>query len=174
MEKRWKHLFIGLLIALAVAVLAFALFADIWLNQGSIRILGDIAKVNVHSDCYFIDTTTMEVTGSSTFRMDGFLFENFHGYMQLSQYPMSPDLVGRWDHGTVLDRNRLVFSTHAGLPEEDWQWEYYYDVQIVKGDPNLIVIRVHQREGSPLTAVCADTEEEAISNYQAYLEKLYN
>ena len=174
MEKRWKHLFIGLVIGLAVSVLAFALFVDIWLNQGSIRILGDIAKVNVHSDCYFIDTTTMEVTGSSTFRMDGFLFENFHGYMQLSQYPMSPDLVGRWDSGSVLDRHRLRFTNHAGLPEEDWQWEYYYDVHIVKGDPNLIVIRVHQKEGSPLTAVCADTEEEAISNYQAYLEKRHN
>ena len=172
MEKRWKHLFIGLLIGFAVAVLAFALFADIWLNQGSIRILGDIAKVNVHSDCYFIDTTTMEVTGSSTFRMDGFLFENFHGYMQLSQYPMSPDLVGRWDSGSVLDRNRLRFTNQLGLPDEDW--EYYYDVHIVKGDPNLIVIRVHQKEGSPLTAVCADTEEEAISNYQAYLEKRHN
>ena len=172
MENRWKHLFIGLLIGLAVAVLAFALFADIWLNQGSIRILGDIAKVNVHSDCYFIDTTTMEVTGSSTFRMDGFLFENFHGYMQLSQYPMSPDLVGRWDSGSVLDRNRLRFTNQLGLPDEDW--EYYFDVHIVKGDPNLIVIRVHQREGSPLTAVCADTVEEAISNNQAYLEKLYN
>ena len=172
MEKRWKYWFFGLLIFILVAFCAFALFADIWLNQGSIRILGDIAKVNVHSDCYFIDTTTMEVTGSSTFRMDGFLFENFHGYMQLSQYPMSPDLVGRWDSGSVLDRNRLRFTNQLGLPDEDW--EYYYDVHIVTGDPNLIVIRVHQREGSPLTAVCADTEEEAISNYQAYLEKRHN
>ena len=172
MEKRWKYWFFGLLIFILVAFCAFALFADIWLNQGSIRILGDIAKVNVHSDCYFIDTTTMEVTGSSTFRMDGFLFENFHGYMQLSQYPMSPDLVGRWDSGSVLDRNRLRFTNQLGLPDEDW--EYYYDVHIVKGDPNLIVIRVHQKEGSPLTAVCADTEEEAISNYQAYFERVYN
>ena len=172
MEKRWKYWFFGLLIFILVAFCAFALFADIWLNQGSIRILGDIAKVNVHSDCYFIDTTTMDVTGSSTFRMDGFLFENFHGYMQLSQYPMSPDLVGRWDSGSVLDRNRLRFTNQLGLPDEDW--EYYYDVHIVKGDPNLIVIRVHQKEGSSLTAVCADTEEEAISNYQAYLEKRHN
>lgn len=172
MKTRWKHLFFGLVIGLAVAIPAFALFTDIWLNQGSIRILGDIAKVNVHSDCYFIDTTTMEVTGSSTFRMDGFLFENFHGYMQLSQYPMSPDLVGRWDSGSVLDRNRLRFTNQAGMPDENW--EYYYDVYIVKADPNLIVIRVHQKEGNPLTAICADTEEEAISNYQAYLEKVYN
>lgn len=172
MEKRWKYWFFGLLIFILVAFCAFALFADIWLNQGSIRILGDIAKVSVHSDCYFIDTTTMEITGSSTFRMNGFLFENFHGYMQLSQYPMSPDLVGRWDSGSVLDRNRLRFTNHLGLPDEDW--EYYYDVHIVKGDPNLIVIRVHQKEGSPLTAVCADTEEEAISNYQAYLEKFHD
>lgn len=172
MEKRWKYWFFGLLIFILVAFCAFALFADIWLNQGSIRILGDIAKVNVHSDCYFIDTTTMEVTGSSTFRMNGFLFENFHGYMQLSQYPMSPDLVGRWDSGSVLDRNRLRFTNHLGLPDEDWA--YYYDVHIVKGDPNLIVITVHQKEGGTLTAVCADSEEEAISNYQAYLERVYN
>ena len=172
MEKRWKYWFFGLLIFILVAFCAFALFADIWLNQGSIRILGNAAKISVHSDCYFIDTTTMEITGSSTFRMDGFLFENFHGYMQLSQYPISPDLVGRWDSGSVLDRNRLRFTNQLGLPDEDW--EYYYDVHIVKGDPNLIVIRVHQKEGSPLTAVCADTEEEAISNYQAYLERVYN
>ena len=174
MEKRWKYWFFGLLIFILVAFCAFALFADIWLNQGSIRILGNAAKISVHSDCYFIDTTTMEVTGSSTFRMDGFLFENFHGYMQLSQYPMSPDLVGRWDSGSVLDRHRLRFTNHAGLPEEDWQWEYYYDVHIVKADPNLIVIRVHQKEGSSLTAVCADTKEDAISNYQAYLEKFHD
>lgn len=172
MEKRWKHLFFGLLIGLAVAVLAFVLFADIWLNQGSIRILGNSAKVSVHSDCYFIDTTTMEVTGNSTFRMDGFLFENFHGYMQLSQYPMSPDLVGRWDDGSVLDRNRLRFTNQSGLSDEDW--EYYYDVYIMKGDPNLIVIRVHQKEGSTLAAVCAKSEDEAIANYQAYLEKFYD
>ena len=92
--------------------------------------------------------------------------------MQLSQYPMSPDLVGRWDSGSVLDRNRLRFTNHLGLPDEDW--EYYYDVHIVKAEPNLIVITVHQKEGGTLTAVCADSEEEAIANYHAYLEKFHD
>ena len=169
MEKVWKRMFFGLLIFVLVAAGASALFADIWLNQGSIRILGNYAKVSVHKTCYFIDPLTEEVTGSSTFRMDGFVFENFHGFMQLEQYPMSPELVGKWDSGGVVDGRRLLFSNQ--MPDVESNNEYFYIVQILKSDPSLIVITVSMKDSSSVTAVCADSAEEAVANYRTFLEK---
>lgn len=169
MKTKWKWLFWGLLFLIIVGMIAFPIAFQVF-TQSGIHILGNYAHVSLQQDCYFIDTAAMEVTGSSTFVVSGYLFDKFTGYMNVAQYPMTVENISQAGASGFVDGlNKLTLSNHSLTLDPNWQ--YYYYVNILKSDPNVIVIQIAKKDHSVITAVCADSPEQAIANYQTYLER---
>ena len=165
MHKIWKWLFVSLLGLMVMGIVIFSILVNNFHLPG-VHIRGKNAHIALEQDCYFIDTSTMQVEGKSQFRMSGYLFDQFSGFMQVSAYPMSPDLVGREDTGGVVDNDELIFTNRVVQQYADW--EYFYTVYIMKSEPNVVVILIQTKDRETITAVCGETEEEAIANYRAY------
>lgn len=165
MERLWRRLFIVLLIVLVVGMIACAIAVNNFHRNG-VQFFGNNIHVSFARDCYFIDRETLEVTGQSRFCISGYQFDRFTGVMNLEQYPMTADTIG--DISAVRrDRNRWMLSGHGVRLNDDW--ERYYLVYFLRSNPNVVVIDIFQNGGETITAVCADSPEEAAANYRTYL-----
>lgn len=169
MHKIWKWLFVSLLGLMVAGIIIFSVLANNFHLPG-VHIWGKNAHIALEQDCYFIDASTMKVEGKGQFRMSGYLFDKFNGFMQLSTYPMSSNLIGREDEGAIVDRDELMFTNR--MITQHTGWEYFYTVYIVKSEPNVVVIYIHTKDGETFTAVCGETEEQALLNYNKYQDSL--
>lgn len=172
MSSIWKKLFIGLLIVNIVGIIAFAIVLDVF-DQSGIRILGNYAHVSYRGDCYFIERDGDQYTASekSTFAVSGYLVDElFSGYINVEAFPTEPyegyadNFIGYTERGkrVVLTNHNDIFPGH--------ETRNHYIVRLQKGDPNLIVIDITDVNGENFTVVYANSPEEAISNYQAFLD----
>lgn len=167
MDIIWKRLFICLLLFVIIAVIAFAISVNVF-NQQGIHIWGSYVHVDISRKCYFIDSTET-IVGDSVLHIEGYLFDDFTGIINLEQYPMTLETVLNEISGSYHGRNHITFSGHGLTLTEDW--ERYYYVDVYKGNPDVIVIDIFQKDGTHIRAVCGDSEEDAIANYRTYLKK---
>lgn len=177
MKNVWKWLFIGLLVVIiAVGIILSILHSNF--HEPGVNITANHALICLSEDCYFIDGGT--VTGKSTLSMEGYLWDriddkadSFYGYVNLKEYPAATvDMVDNFSGG-IDSRNYLwLTNQHIVLLRDDW--EYYYKVYIYESDPDLIMVHVVFDDGRTLTAVCGDSEEDALKNYDMIMDIIWN
>lgn len=174
MKSIWKWLFAGLLIAVLTAGIIVSV-VHAGLHEPGVNISGNHAVVSLKEDCYFIDSG--EITGKSTFSMEGYLWDrgknmmhDFYGYLNLPDYPaIQGDSVENFT-GCIENGNYLLL-TNTGITLIREDWEYYYTVHIYESNPDLIFVAITHRDGRTVTAICAESEEAALENYRAYVSK---
>lgn len=138
-----------------------------------VHVLGRWVHVDLQKTCYFIthdNINGIQVTGESTFTAMGYVRDpigteagSFRGHMNVETYPISLEQAYLHNAGGI-GAEFLELSCMG--PD----CEISYWVRILKSDPDVIVIHITRDDGQNLTAVCGDTEEQAIHNYQRYLE----
>lgn len=184
-KKEWKRknrilirnrtLLIVICIFVAVAVLAFHLYKKDFTETQGIHISGNWAHINYQENCYLIDDKTQEVIEESVFSISGMLYGKsykdesnmspFSGHMEVSAYPIA--IAGADSLGVVYD-DKIMLTCDRYI--EPGKWEQVYWVHIMHSDSDIVVIHMI---GENVTAVCGQNEEEALENYQYYLEHFF-
>ena len=133
--------------------------------------------------CYVLDTSEAvvkgeapPVIGQSTFSVSGYLHSNngdanssFYGNMEVSDYPLSFTN----NHGNIsgcIGSKSLTLENRSVTDFTDETLWYY--VEILKSDTDICVIHVFNTEtDESYLLVCGESEDDAISNYNTYLDK---
>ena len=116
------------------------------------------------------------VIGQSTFSVSGYLHSNngdanssFYGNMEVSDYPLSFTN----NHGNIsgcIGSKSLTLENRSVTDFTDETLWYY--VEILKSDTDICVIHVFNTEtDESYLLVCGESEDDAISNYNTYLDK---
>lgn len=184
-KKEWKRknlilirnrtLLIVICIFVAVAVLAFHLYKKDFTETQGIHISGNWAHINYQENCYLIDDKTQEVIEESVFSISGMLYgkshkdepnmSSFSGHMEVSAYPIA---IAEADSLGVVYDDKIMLTCDRYI--EPGKWEQVYWVHIMHSDSDIVVIHMI---GENVTAVCGQNEEEALENYQYYLEHFF-
>ena len=131
-----------------------------------------------------IDPRVNEIIDQGEFRADvyGFPKSGVTGIFHVDRYPLSMD--DEQDFSFRRVNGDLVVFDGSGIRESaeylGKEWTRYYNVWVCPGDwvaqPKAIVIEIFNSDKylDPITpnmiAVCAQTEDEAWANYEAYLD----
>lgn len=191
-KKEWKRknrilirnrtILISICVFIATVILVSNGFIKNFTATEGIHVLGKWAHINYQEKCYLIDMKTREVIGDSTFSISGILYgkhkemfkeyyemSTFSGHMEVSAYPIA---IAEADSlGAVYD-NKIMLTCDRYI--EPGKWEQVYWVHIMHSDPEIIVIYIYSGDDEGLVAVCGQTEDEALENYQYYLEHFYD
>lgn len=188
-KKEWKRknrilirnrtILIVICIFIAMAILASNCFTKNFTDTQGIHVLGNWAHINYQEKCYFIDTQTKEITGDSTFTISGILFakpkelfkdyyemSSFSGHMEVSAYPFAMTEV--FHKGSIHDKK---ISLASGNKTDLSDLKPFYQVHIMCSNPDIVVIYIYLENDEVLVAVCGQSEDEALENYQQYLEE---
>lgn len=164
MKNIWKRLFIGLLICVIVSAVALAIAVDVFHQQG-IHFLGSAAHINIYKKCYIMNTEGKFID-TSMLRIDGYVFDDFTGSLSLEAYPLTA--YEALETGHVVGASKFLNLSGNGIKLSTGDWNRYYNIHILKDDPDVIVIEIWHKDGEVVRAVCGETEEDAIANYRAY------
>lgn len=193
-KKEWKRknrilirkqtLLIVICIFIAMAILAINCFEKVFSEVEGVHVLGKYAHINYQEKCYFIDTKTNEAIGDSTFAISGMLYDKykkifeeyretstFSGHIEVSTYPFTLTEEYLPHSGAILDE-KIEFLSHRC--NEQGYFERVYRVEILRSNPEVVVIHIYLENDEVLTAVCGQSEEEALEKYQQYLDIIYN
>lgn len=181
MKNIWKWLFLGLLAIVLIGGIVLAILCS-GFHESGVHILGNHALIDVEKNCYFIDLKNGEITGKSWAQLSGYFWnkhnstgssDTFYGSVAVAEYPtVTGDPFAHFS--AFVNKNTITLSNQGvalGNGNGAADWEYYYIVHILEEDPDLIGIYIIFSEGDSLFAICADSEEQALENYQKYLEK---
>ena len=189
-KKEWKRknrilirnrtILISICVFIATVILASNCFIKNFTETEGIHVLGKWAHIDYEKNCYFIDTQTKEVTGDSTFSISGILFakpkemfkeyyemSTFSGHMEVSAYPFAMTEV--FHKGSIHDKKISLASFNK---TDLSNLKPFYQVHILYSNPEIVVIYIYLENDEVLVAVCGQSEEEALENYQQYLEKM--
>ena len=169
MKNIWKRLFFVLLACLILGTSVLAICVSNFMNKGGVTFLGPVAHLAVNRKCYFLEGS--EVLAESNFLARGFAFgDDFYGVLDVEGYPLSTREQLETGKATGDCKHLALTANGIGLTTDSWN--RYYDVYIPRSNPDVILIRIHHHDGSFLTAICANSEEEALENYQLYRESM--
>lgn len=172
LRKLWLRSLTG---AAAILIAAFVLFIVIAVADG---ILNESYEVQHQSNCYFLKYDTENgytITGQSTFsivgRGESKRFSNeagdFSGYMEVDAYPIPAEVI--MNNVSCSINKHLVQLRSGSIQEFHPEVGYWYWVFISPEDPDICVIKIwFIDENKTMTAVCGDSEEDALENYQKY------
>ena len=73
--------------------------------------------------------------------------------------------------GSISDEMIIFLSDRCNEPG---YFERVYMVEILRSKPEVVVIHIYLENDEVLTAVCGQSEEEALENYQQYLERFFD
>ena len=193
-KKEWKRknrilirkriLLIVIFIFIAMAMLAINCFEKIFSEVEGVHVFGKYANINYQENCYFIDIKTNEVIGDSTFAISGVLYDKhkkifeeyretstFSGHIEVSAYPFTLTEEYLPHSGAILEDKIEFFSDRCVEPG---YFERFYRVEILRSNPEVVVIHICLENDEVLTAVCGQSEEDALEKYQQYLDIIYN
>ena len=181
---RNRTILISICVFIATALLVSNYFVKSFTETEGIHVLGKWAHINYQENCYFIDTKTNEVIGDSTFAISGMLYDKhkkmfeeshststFSGHIEVSAYPFALTEEYLPHSGAISDRAITFLSDRCIEPG---YFERAYMVTILRSNPEVIVISIYLENDEVLTAVCGQSEEDALENYQQYLESFFD
>lgn len=162
---------ITLLISVLLVITVCAVFALIHLNRVPVRISQDEAALDLERKCYLIEPNSREILGESILTANGKLNKEggFVGTMNVAQYPIPAELIDGNISGEITE-DFLLLSCQALALSQDGH-DTIYNVTIARSNTDIVVIYIYHM-GSTITAVCAETEEAAWANFDAYIELL--
>ena len=190
-KKEWKRknriqirnrtILISICVFIMTVLLVSTYFVKNFTGTQGIHVLGKWAHINYQEKCYLIDTKTNEVVGDSTFTISGILYGEdkemfteyyemnmFSGHMEVSAYPYAMIEVF---HEGAINGNKISLASYSKTDISDMR--PLYQVHILHSNPEIVVIRIDLGEDESLVAVCGQTEDEALANYQQYLEHFF-
>ena len=190
-KKEWKKknrilirkrtILISICVFVATAILVSNFFIKNFTETEGIHVLGKWAHINYQEKCYLINTKTKEVIGDSTFAISGMLYDKhkkifeesyemstFSGHMEVSAYPYA---ITEVSHKGSIHDNKISLVSFNNVDLSDMR--PIYQVHILCSNPEIIVIRIDSEADENLVAVCGQTEDEALENYQQYLESFF-
>lgn len=193
-KKEWKRknrilirkrtILISICIFIAMAILVSNVFIKNFTETEGIHVLGKWAHINYQEKCYFIDSKTNEVIGDSTFAISGMLYDKhkkifqeysttstFSGHIEVSAYPFALTEDYLPHSGSISDEMIIFLSDRCNEPG---YFERVYMVEILRSNPEVVVIHIYLENDEVLTAVCGQSEEEALENYQYYLGHFFD
>lgn len=191
-KKEWKRknrilirnrtILISICFFIATVILVSNCFIKNFTETEGIHVLGKWAHINYQEKCYLIDTKTKEVIGDSTFAISGILYgkqkemfkeyyemSTFSGHMEVSAYPFAMTEV--FHKGSIHDK-KISLASFNNTDLSDLK--PFYQVHILCSNPEIIVIYIDSEDDEDLVAVCGRTEDEALENYQQYLESFFD
>lgn len=183
MNFKKRFFLIGLGVML---ILAFLLHIGLvtFFSPG-VHIFGSFAHVEFQENCYFLDTTqpiqeisATDITGSSTFTIVGTLYHRpnrsnlaspFSGHMEVETYPISL-ADGFAEYSGQISHHWITLSCQ-GRGFDD---ALFYTVDILRSNPEVVLIYVHHEDATVSTAVCGRDEADALEHYQQYLSHRFS
>ena len=170
-------------IGITIVILVSNCFKKNFTKAEGIHVLGKWAHINYQEKCYLIDMKTDKVIGDSTFTISGMLYDKhkkmfqehhemstFSGHMEVSAYPI--DLTeGYHNHEGSIHDKKIVFISDKVT--EPGYFKKVYQVNILCSNPEIVVIYIYLENDEVLVAVCGQSEDEALENYQQYLREWY-
>lgn len=181
-----KHIWmIAVGAVLLIACIVLAVLVSNFMRDG-VHILGQYAHISFQKTCYFIEGDTLDnlsVSGSSTFTVNGYLHHTgkgdstgketspFDGHMEVAAHPMSLEEGYKSHFGGILDKEILLTSHGIDMIRPDSRT--YYTVNILRSNPDVVVIHIYTVGGATILAVCGESEENALSNYRTYMKEIY-
>lgn len=166
-----------LIVSLSLGIYLSVRVSD-FLDGDGVHIWGECAHINLQRKCYFISgiEDTPNASNESIFTISGLVLPlkedgslgPFTGHMSVEKYPISLEDGSRGTLGYVA-KDYIHIRNQAMLLLVDPECERWYDVDILRSDPDVIVIQIFHQDGA-IVAVCGETKEEAMQNYQRYLD----
>lgn len=181
MNRKW----IWISAAIPVALLAAAVIGlQIWYNSSGIHVLGGELKVKMEATGYVIDGDTGEVIGQTPVSVNGVSTESDQfdgealvlGYQNVGEgFITDTKDLERTDSGFYLIHcmESCVHDEEVNGKTETVQHlcEYYYTYYLHPDDPEALVVCVGNfDERKLLYVVCADSETEALEQYDWFME----
>lgn len=167
----WKRLFIGLLICIIVATVAFAIAVQVF-HQSGIHFLGPAVYIQIAKKCYIMDNSGFygNFVGESELQIEGYAYgTKFVGSLNIDAFPLSA--YEALETGIPIGGNGdILVLTAYGIDHNHTtnDWTRYYTIRILKKDPDAIVIEIREKDGDFYRAVCGESEEDALENYRIY------
>lgn len=171
-------------IGIAIVILVSNCIIKDFTEAEGIHVLGKWAHINYQEKCYLIDMKTNEVIGDSTFTISGMLYDRhqkmfkghhemsvFSGHMEVSAYPIVLT-EGYHSHKGAIPDNKIVFI--SDIVTEPGYFRRLYQVNILRSNPEIVVIYIYLENDEVLVAVCGQSEDEALEKYQQYLEEWFD
>lgn len=168
MVKLWRRLFFVLLALVIAATIALPIALNVF-HQPGVHTLGSYAHISVGRDCYIFENGKDGST-KSYLSINGYIMDDmFYGDMNLDAYPIPFEDYVRETDGFVSGKTITIDNLFVELDRPEW--EVKYRISIIKSDPDLIVVDITGSDGTRATAVCGESEEDALNNYAAFREK---
>lgn len=175
MKKRLIGIAIVLAVALVISGIVLHRSIDEFWSTG-IHTLGKYGHFNLQKDCYIFthESGKAQISGKSVFSIngvtrpftekDGF---GFTGHMEVDAYPIAmKDSSGSFTADFLTNTIRI---NNQGVEWLYPECDIWYLVVLSKSDPGIVAIEVFNNEGNVATVISADSEEEAMENYDYYI-----
>ena len=184
MKAKWKYILIaGAFLCILAIVLAVTMTYTVrdFMSEG-VHAIGRYAHVDIQEKCYFINGQTKTVVGESTLTISGYLFDEhydpfsqshdasrFDGFMDIDGKSASIK-EGYGSYMGSITNGEAHMLTVLYAPFEGDRSNYYY-AHISLSDPEVIVVH-YLFEDEQIVAVCGDSEQDALENYEEYWDIL--
>lgn len=175
------------ILAATVAAAMLGLLAlKVWFTSPGIRVIGNDIHIELSRKCYIIDEASGEVVDETTVSINGSTNRSdpklFDGEMKVLGYQNSAS--GRVSALMSIQResddcwmiehieNCVHQENNDGIIRDVEHFcDYYYHYYIYPNQPEQLIVLIDSFQVSePQYAVCADTEEEALERYAAFVE----
>lgn len=180
-----KNLFGIILGAVVVAIIAAAAGLQFWFERPGIREFNGGIHVELNEIGYIIDAKTGEITGQSPVSLNGstatFDPETFEGEALVLGYQNTEG--GKIETTLAVEKtgdgfyliHQLEECTHSeeinGVTQNvSHLCDYYYTYYIYPQKPDFLIALVESYEEDAVYVVCADSEEDALAQYQWFLK----
>ena len=143
--------------------------------------------IEIAKNCYIIDTHTREIIGQTTLELKGWMEKvdgptfvdgssegvKLDGSMKIASYPIPTE--DPWESVTTVhihDEYVLCVARSVNFSSDsdvDFHYDTFYQAFFALENPEWNWITIYHGE-EVLTAVCADSEEEAWDNYMNFMK----
>lgn len=182
-----KKKFLWIILAVAVvAVIGVVLGVSGWFRSPGVHVLGNDIHVELQRTGYIIDGETGEITGQTQVYMNGTSdnvgSNEFEGSLLVLDYQnessgtvTSEAAVDKTDSGFYLIDlvQTCVHEEEVDGVTQDVEHfcDYVYQYCLYPENPDFLLVVVEDfEESTPIYVVCADSEAQALKDYQWYLE----
>lgn len=183
MKAKWKYILIAAAVLCVLAIVLAVTFTYAvrdFMSEG-VHVIGRYAHVDIQEKCYFINGQTKAVVGESTLTISGYLFDEhydpfsqshdasrFDGFMDIDGKSTSVK-EGYGSYMGSISNGEARMLTVLYAPFEGDSTNYYAHISL--SDPEVIVVH-YLFEDEQIVAVCGDSEEDALENYEKYWDIL--
>lgn len=179
MKKRLFWPLLAIALVLLICLVTLLVLLSLFFKPG-IHIMGRYAHIDIQEPCFLMSSDN-QIVAESTLTVSGYLFDNtrpnkqsvdegskFYGLVDVAAYPIPVEDSYRNFWGSILDDKIYLSCQGINLVREDC--DTFYNLEILRSDHNVKIVYIFQDEVCVAIAISGATKEEAMENYQRYLD----